>query len=213
MNKKIKPGDIITTSARNNANFTHAGLVVNEEGKLMVVHNAPGNLNKFGGSIATEDIEAYLLGRELLSIEPTGMSEAAIQERVDALKHKKFSLVNFNCEHFVNFITRGKPVSPQLIQFTRILGIGVLGPLTIFLGIRSRSPLLWLLGTGILLYSGYRYLETDLQTSTGMGDSVKNFIDNVTLGKVKQCAPCKQRQQALNQKMPFRLPIMSIYER
>lgn len=39
--------------------------------------------------------------------------------------------------------------------------------------------------------------------SVGLGDTVKKFIDKVSLRRIKQCGGCKKRQQALNKLMPY----------
>ena len=40
--------------------------------------------------------------------------------------------------------------------------------------------------------------------SKGLGDTVKNVINKVTGGKVKQCGGCKKRQEALNKLVPYK---------
>lgn len=40
--------------------------------------------------------------------------------------------------------------------------------------------------------------------SRGLGDTVKNVIDKLTGGKVKQCGGCKKRQEALNKIIPYK---------
>ncbi len=40
--------------------------------------------------------------------------------------------------------------------------------------------------------------------SRGLGDTVKNVISKATAGKVKPCAPCQKRREALNKMMGYK---------
>ena len=40
--------------------------------------------------------------------------------------------------------------------------------------------------------------------SRGLGDTVKNVISKATGGKVKPCAPCQKRREALNKMMVYK---------
>jgi|2_EtaG_2_1085320.scaffolds.fasta_scaffold124328_2 hypothetical protein len=42
------------------------------------------------------------------------------------------------------------------------------------------------------------------EKSKGFGDTVSKFINKATLGKVKECEPCKKRKKALNKVFPYK---------
>jgi hypothetical protein len=42
------------------------------------------------------------------------------------------------------------------------------------------------------------------EKSKGFGDTVSKFINKATLGKVKECEPCKKRKEALNKMFPYK---------
>ena len=44
----------------------------------------------------------------------------------EALKGYKYDFINFNCEHYVNFVTDKKLVSNQVFRWGSVIAIGVL---------------------------------------------------------------------------------------
>ena len=40
--------------------------------------------------------------------------------------------------------------------------------------------------------------------SKGLGDTISKVINKATLGKVKECEPCKKRKEALNKMFPYK---------
>jgi len=42
------------------------------------------------------------------------------------------------------------------------------------------------------------------EKSKGFGDTISKFINKATLGKVKECEPCKKRKEALNKMFPYK---------
>jgi|GEM_PF-3158723 len=199
---------ILNTTARNVAGFTHQALLVNDEknNHLRVVHNAPGNVNAWGGNVTEEPFDAFMEGRSMLSIEPAQVTPEQIKKGIEDTKAKRFSAAKFNCEHFISQLISGKPMSAQGMQFVRLLDVIAIGPIVTVVGIRTKSPIVMLIGIATIIYNGYNYIATDRLTSTGLGDSVRNLIDNATLGKIKHCLPCEQRQQSLNENFPYPIP-------
>ena len=46
----------------------------------------------------------------------------------------------------------------------------------------------------------YRRLQNE---SKGFGDTVSKFIKKATLGKIKECEPCRKRKEELNKMFPY----------
>ena len=46
--------------------------------------------------------------------------------------------------------------------------------------------------------------NNDENKSEGFGDTVSKFIKKITGGKVKECAPCKKRKEALNKMIQYK---------
>ncbi len=46
--------------------------------------------------------------------------------------------------------------------------------------------------------------EAESSASEGLGDTISKFIKNVTMGKAKECEPCKKRREALNKMFPYK---------
>ena len=49
-----------------------------------------------------------------------------IDELYEKLKVYKYDFINFNCEHFVNFAKNNDYVSPQVLRWTSLIGIGII---------------------------------------------------------------------------------------
>ena len=64
-------------------------------------------------------------GRDVISVEKTNLKTEDIEKLYQELKKYKYDIVNFNCEHFVNFAKNKNYVSPQILRITSVLLIGL----------------------------------------------------------------------------------------
>ena len=97
-----------------------------EKGEVFVYHNTPVEINSLGGNVVKQNIKEYEETREIFSIKRTSLTKEHIEQSANDLAHKKFDLLMFNCEHFVNFASSKKYVSGQVIKLTGIALLGIL---------------------------------------------------------------------------------------
>lgn len=118
---QIKPGDLIKLKSDVLSIIYHYGIVIAEDDKLAVYHNTPDFLNRNGGNIVKEPLDIWLKDRDIISIEPTGLSSDEIHGIVKTMHTEKYDFLNFNCEHFTNYIKSKKRISPQVAQWAIII--------------------------------------------------------------------------------------------
>ena len=89
--------------------FFHAGIISVEDGVAYVYDNDPDNpLNADGGSVKKSTLKEYLSTKEVKQFYDSGVSSEEIQERVKKVWDKKFNWITFNCEAFIEEITKKK---------------------------------------------------------------------------------------------------------
>ena len=90
----------------------HFGLFagVNALGQQVVIHNAKDDCVRW------DLLETFAAGNPVFLVDRPGSvwEGSAIIGRAQRFLGRKFDLVHFNCEHFVNSALRGKAESPQL---------------------------------------------------------------------------------------------------
>jgi hypothetical protein len=122
--QNIKTGDILTASVKSLPFILHKGVAVNKNNVITIYHNTPMYSNTFGGNIVSENINDWLKSRKIVHIKNSLISEKKLNEFLELNKYKKFNIMTFNCEHFVNLVKIGKSKSEQLrlwgILFTLI---------------------------------------------------------------------------------------------
>jgi hypothetical protein len=139
-NRKYKDGDIIIATIAPPASglLFHRGIIYNiadENGYPVphVFHNTPMKLNKYGGNVILETLEEFEAdGRTVVQVQPSEVDIEQIIKKNEIIKKRKFDWADFNCEHYVTFVTKGEMKSLQLHRYIFITVIGVVT----FFGVR-----------------------------------------------------------------------------
>lgn len=125
MEKRLQAGTIIKSEALPSGR--HFGIVIiDKSSKKYVIHNTPYKTNIFGGSVIIEELENYLKEQRILETQKTNLDQELILHYYERNKYKKFNIITFNCESFINKIQYGDGMSNQV----RTTGLIVLGALT-----------------------------------------------------------------------------------
>ncbi len=109
----------------------HKGIIYNIADKNgfqvpHVFHNTPMKLNKYGGTVVLETLEQFEAdGREIIDIQPSGVGIDVIIKKNNVIKKRKFDWVDFNCEHYVTFVTKGEMRSMQIHKYAFITTIAI----------------------------------------------------------------------------------------
>jgi hypothetical protein len=125
---KLKEGDIIFSDCVGHEILCeHLGIVYKKGNNVYVFHNAPTNLNKFGGTIVSEPYEKYKNFRDIKRVVRTNVSNHRILEVSKNHKFEVWDSIYFNCEDFVNQIVYGERESNIRDAYKiAALGLGVL---------------------------------------------------------------------------------------
>jgi hypothetical protein len=105
---KIKEGDILYTNCIGNELCYHLGIVYSKGGKKYIFHNAPTQINRFGGTVVYEKFEDFKKGRDIKRIVRTNVTNQRILQVVNKHKSEVWDSLFFNCEDFVLEIVQGK---------------------------------------------------------------------------------------------------------
>lgn len=125
---ELETGDLLTMKAETFPIIYHYGIIEKENNELFIYHNQTDFYNGFGGSIVRQPFMDYIRGREIVHVEPTGLSKENIDGIVDELKDKRYHFINNNCEHFANKLKNNKFISLQVsnIAVTGLLIFGLI---------------------------------------------------------------------------------------
>jgi hypothetical protein len=120
---KLKTGDLV--KIRSDYIFLpfvfHFGIISIEENLIYIYHFSRDKENKYGGSLIREEFKDYIKGREIISVESLNLHKKDFYKSLEKLKKTKYDVFTSNCEHFVNFIKKDKPISPQMKKW----GLGI----------------------------------------------------------------------------------------
>lgn len=105
---KLKEGDVIYSSCDGHDLCYHLGIVYSKGDKKYVFHNAPTQINKYGGTIISEKAEAYLKNREVYRIVSTRVSNEKILQATKYNRTQVWDSLLFNCEDFISEIVEGE---------------------------------------------------------------------------------------------------------
>jgi hypothetical protein len=122
---KLKTGDLIKITAKSNPFIFHYGIVEKNLEGLFIIHTHPDKVNSKGGNTVREPLEKLMRGRNIISVEKTNLKTEDIEKLYQELEKYKYDIINFNCEHFVNFAKNKNYVSPQILRMTSVLLIGL----------------------------------------------------------------------------------------
>jgi hypothetical protein len=106
--EKLKEGDVIFTNCVGNQLCYHTGIVYAKGNKKYVFHNAPTNMNKYGGTIVSEPIEVYKKNRDILKIVRTNVKNQDILNVTRKYKDETWDTFHFNCEDYITEIVQGE---------------------------------------------------------------------------------------------------------
>jgi len=123
---KLKTGDLVKTKAEDYPLIYHYGIIDKTENQMFILHNHPDKRNSKGGTIVKEPFDKWIKGKDIVSVESTNLKTDDIDELYEKLKVYKYDFINFNCEHFVNFAKNNDYVSPQVLRWTSLIGIGII---------------------------------------------------------------------------------------
>jgi hypothetical protein len=123
---KLKTGDLVKTKAEDYPLIYHYGIIDKNENGFFILHNHPDKRNSKGGTIVKETFDKWIKGKDIVSVESTNLKTNDIDELYEKLKVYKYDFINFNCEHFVNFAKNNDYVSPQVLRWTTLIGIGII---------------------------------------------------------------------------------------
>lgn len=125
----MNTGDILTSTAANNPLLVHKGILIVDETDIYIAHNTPMHRNNFGGNVVVDRLDDFIADkREIISIEPTGIDYEKIVATIEETAHRKFTSLDWNCEHFV-YRAAGNERSPQLQKWTALAALGLLAVL------------------------------------------------------------------------------------
>jgi hypothetical protein len=107
-------GDILVSVLDEMPYFYHASVVLVDDDKTYVCDNSPLHVNVSGGSICTKPLDKWIQNREVITIQPSSITQPQIETALIKLKKQKYNLLHFNCEHFISYIKYGYTKSPQV---------------------------------------------------------------------------------------------------
>lgn len=136
-NKTYNDGDIVIATIAPPASglLYHKGIVMNiknDSGEIIphVFHNTPMKVNKYGGNVVLETLDTFINdGREIIEVQESVADIEEIVRKNDILRKRKFDWVDFNCEHYVTYVTKGEMKS---LQLHRYIFIAIIGTTTFF---------------------------------------------------------------------------------
>lgn len=108
---RLKTGDVVYTDCKGIPLCYHLGIVIDENGNKMVMHNSPSIRNKNGGSVCYEKYENFIKDRNLIKVVSTEISEERILHVSEKYKHAIWDTFDFNCEDFIVEIVEGRKKS------------------------------------------------------------------------------------------------------
>jgi len=123
---KLETGDLIKLKVDVLPILYHYAIVEKQGDKLYIYHLQTDKINSNGGNLICEPLDTYIKGKDIISVSKTNLDSKDLTKMYEALKGYKYDFINFNCEHYVNFVTDKKLVSNQVFKWGSIIAIGVL---------------------------------------------------------------------------------------
>jgi hypothetical protein len=123
---KLETGDLIKVKSEILPIIYHYGIIEKDGEDIFIIHNHPDSINSKGGNVCRDKLSKFIKGRDIVSVEKTDLKNKEINEMYEYLKAYKYDFMNFNCEHFVNFIKQKKHISSQVFKWTSIVIIASL---------------------------------------------------------------------------------------
>jgi hypothetical protein len=101
------------------------GIIVKDNGNLLIYHNCPENKNRFGGSVVCEKYETFTKNRQVIKVIESKVSKEKIIEVSRKCKKEIWDTFFFNCEDYVLEIVDGHRRS-DLRDVFKIAALGIL---------------------------------------------------------------------------------------
>jgi hypothetical protein len=123
---KLETGDLIKLKVDVLPILYHYAIVEKQDDKLYIYHLQTDKINSNGGNLICEPLDTYIKGKDIISVTKSNLGSKDLTQMYEALKGYKYDFINFNCEHYVNFVTDKKLVSNQVFRWGSVIAIGVL---------------------------------------------------------------------------------------
>ena len=123
---KLETGDLIKLKVDILPILYHYAIVEKQGDRLYIYHLQTDKINSTGGNLICEPLDKYIKGKDIISVTKSNLGSKDLSKMYEALKGYKYDFINFNCEHYVNFVTDKKLVSNQVFRWGSVIAIGVL---------------------------------------------------------------------------------------
>lgn len=97
----------------------HVSLLVFEGGEWIVYHNNVQQRNEHGGSILREPLAVFIKDREIIKKTPVKVNLKVLKAYVHLHRKRRYNVLNWTCEDFINEILTGKGGSPQREKWSK----------------------------------------------------------------------------------------------
>jgi hypothetical protein len=104
---RFNEGDVIYCNCVGTEICYHVGIVYKKNNKEFVFHNAPTNVNKYGGSVVSEPLYEFKKNREIYRVVPTYAKNKDIIKVTQRVKYEVWDSMLFNCEDYITEIVQG----------------------------------------------------------------------------------------------------------
>ncbi len=122
---KLETGDLIKLKVEILPLLYHYGIVEKQGDELFIYHMQTDKINQNGGNLICEPLDKYIKGKDIISVTKTSLNSKDLSKMYESLKSYKYDFINFNCEHYVNFVSDKKFVSNQVFKWGSIIAIGL----------------------------------------------------------------------------------------
>jgi hypothetical protein len=123
LNSQLYPADVIVAKKRNGL-----GRILNHYVVYVGNETFIGNLQNGVKVLSESELSDLLVDYEPVRIKPFEGTDFQRNQAISRAYHKlgqKYSLLNFNCEHFANWVQKGKENSVQVTILFLILMFGI----------------------------------------------------------------------------------------
>ena len=123
LNSQLYPADVIVAKKRNGL-----GRILNHYVVYVGNETFIGNLQDGVKVLSESELSDLLVDYEPVRIKPFEGTDFQRNQAINRAYHKlgqKYSLLNFNCEHFANWVQKGKENSVQVSILLSVLVLGL----------------------------------------------------------------------------------------
>jgi hypothetical protein len=122
--EKLKEGDVIFSNCVGSELCYHVGIVYVKNNRKYVFHNAPTNMNKYGGTVVSEPASEFKKLRDIYKVVRTNAKNEKILSVTRKYKYEIWDSMFFNCEDYVSEIVQGERES-NIRDAWKIAALGV----------------------------------------------------------------------------------------